>query len=106
MQKPVSTQCLYYRLGIRMATVAPVNIYIYWDNLNIFVESQNVAENEPNQIDIYRRVRIDLTNLLLLAHGSRHVRRIVAVDSVPPKLEPLWDKMRKGVQVEKMSSEQ
>ena len=80
----------------------PVHIYIYWDNSNLYVESQNVAEEmEGDSPDVRMRVRIDFANLLLLAHGNRQVKRIVAAGSIPPELTKLWDKMKQnGVEVE------
>ena len=70
----------------------PVHLYIYWDNSNIFVESQNVAEElEGDSPNVRYRVRIDFANLLLLAHGNRPVTRIVAAGSVPPELATLGE---------------
>ena len=77
-------------------------VYSTWDNSNIYVESQNVAEEmEGDSPDVRMRVRIDFANLLLLAHGNRQVKRIVAAGSIPPELTKLWDKMKQnGVEVE------
>ena len=59
-----------------------------------FVKSQHLAEVlEGDSPNVKYRVRIDFAKLLLLAHGNRAVKRIVAAGSIPPELTKLWDKM-------------
>ena len=46
------------------------NVFIYWDNSNIFISAQQVAI-EREGADARQRVRVHFRNLLALAHAGR-----------------------------------
>ena len=73
------------------------NVFIYWDNSNIFYEAQNVAEEVEGEVmDVRRRIRIDFHNLLYLARESRTLVRGVVAGSA------LWVAMEaEGVRVDR-----
>ena len=74
-------------------------VFIYWDNSNIFHEAQRLAEEVENSPDARFRVRINFDNLLRLAHGDCPVEKALAVGSVPPEMQQLWNRMEsKGVE--------
>ena len=75
-------------------------VFIYCDNSNIFHEAQRLAEEIENGPDARFRVHINFDNLLRLAHGDRPVEKALAVGSVPPEMQQLWNRMEsKGVEV-------
>ena len=59
-------------------------IFIYWDNSNIFIEAQNLADEMNHDSYARYRVRLHFENLLLLAHANRPVEKAYAVGSIPP----------------------
>ena len=75
-------------------------VFIYWDNSNIFIEAQRLAEERNEHVDARYRVRINFDNILRLAHADRPMRKAVAAGSVPPELRHLWNRMEnRGVEV-------
>ena len=75
-------------------------VFIYWDNSNIFVEAQRLAEERNEYIDARYRVRINFDNILRLAHADRPMRKAVAAGSVPPEMRNLWNRIENlGVEV-------
>ena len=48
-------------------------VFVYWDNSNIFHEAQRLADEEVP--DARYRVRIHFDNLLRLAHADRQLRK-------------------------------
>ena len=67
-------------------------VFVYWDNSNIFISAQAVAiEREGSQAR--SRVRLDFRNLLRLAQADRPIRHAVAVGSIPPELRHVWNRM-------------
>ena len=68
-------------------------VFIYWDNSNIFHEAQRLAEELEDGPDARFLVRINFDNLLRLAHGDRPMKKALAVGSVPPEMEQLWNRM-------------
>ena len=68
-------------------------VFIYWDNSNIFHEAQRRAEEVENGPDARFRVRVNFDNLLRLAHADRPVEKALAVGSVPPEMQQLWNRM-------------
>ena len=75
-------------------------VFIYWDNSNIFIGAQPLASEREQGPDASRRVRIDFTNMLRLAHADRPVIKAVAAGSVPPELEKVWAQLTsRGVEV-------
>ena len=76
------------------------NIFIYWDNSNIFHEAQRLAEERNNGPDARYRVRINFSNMLRLAHADRPVESAYAAGSVPPEMRQLWNRLEsQGVEV-------
>lgn len=74
-------------------------VFIYWDNSNIYISAQSVAE-EREGLGAKSRVRVDFKSLLRLAHADREIARAVAVGSIPPPLSHVWNSMEnKGVEV-------
>ncbi|MDD9855493.1 MAG: NYN domain-containing protein [Gammaproteobacteria bacterium] len=77
------------------------SVFIYWDNSNIFIEAQSLAKQREVSPHAHHRVRIQFENLLRLAHADRPIKRARAAGSVPPEMEPLWDKMKdQGIDVQ------
>ncbi len=75
-------------------------VFIYWDNSNIFIEAQRIAEERNEHVDARYRVRINFDNMLRLAHADRPMRRALAAGSVPPEMRNLWNRLaNEGVQV-------
>lgn len=67
-------------------------VFIYWDNSNIFISTQEAAaelEGEATR----SRVRIHFRNLLALAHAGRPIERAIAVGSIPPELRQVWNRL-------------
>ena len=76
-------------------------VFIYWDNSNIFLEAQRLAEERNSGPDARYRVRIDFTNMLRLAHADRPVEKAHAAGSVPPEMRQLWNRLEgQGVEVQ------
>lgn len=76
------------------------NVFIYWDNSNIFHEAQRLAEERDEGDGARYRVRINFENMLRLAHADRPLKKALAAGSVPPEMRHLWNRMeRKGVEV-------
>lgn len=76
------------------------NVFIYWDNSNIFHEAQRLAEEREEGEGARYRVRINFNNMLRLAHADRPLQKALAVGSVPPEMRQLWNRMEnKGVEV-------
>ena len=69
------------------------NVFIYWDNSNIFHEAQRFAESSNDGPDARYRVRINFDNMYRLAHADRPVKHAVAAGSVPPEMRQLWNRM-------------
>ncbi len=75
-------------------------VFIYWDNSNIFIEAQRLAEERNDHVDARFRVRIKFDNMLRLAHADRPLRKAMAAGSVPPELRQLWNWLeQQGVSV-------
>ena len=77
------------------------DVFIYWDNSNIFIEAQRLAEVRNDQVDARYRVRIHFENIYRLAHADRPVRKAIAAGSVPPELRQLWNRLANmGIRVD------
>ena len=73
--------------------------FIYWDDSNIFIGAKKVAAEREGG-NARQRVRIHFRNLLQLARAGREVEHAVAVGSIPPDLEEVWNGLeREGVAV-------
>ena len=68
-------------------------VFVYWDNSNIFHEMQRLAEELDEGPDARYRVRIHFDNLLRLAHADRPLRKAFAAGSIPPEMRSLWNRM-------------
>ena len=76
------------------------NVFIYWDNSNIFISAQQVAI-EREGADVRQRVRVHFRNLLALAHAGRDIEHAIAVGSIPPELRHVWNRLEnEGVGVQ------
>ena len=72
----------------------PNNVFVYWDNSNIFHEAQRLAEEHNVSTDArYSRVRIHFNNLLNLALANRTLQSAFAAGSIPPDLQNLWNRL-------------
>ena len=76
-------------------------VFIYWDNSNIVIEAQRLAEQREEEPDGRHRVRIAFENLLRLAQADRPLEKAYAAGSVPPEMYQLWNRMEAaGVKVD------
>ena len=77
------------------------SVFIYWDNSNIFIEAQRLAEEREEEPDARYRVRIHFDNMLRLAQADRSLERAYAAGSVPPEMRQLWNRIEAmGIRVE------
>ncbi len=75
-------------------------VFIYWDNSNIFHEAQRLAEEREEGPNARYLVRINFDNMLRLAQAGRPLRQAVAAGSVPPEMRQLWNRLENmGVDV-------
>ena len=69
------------------------------DNSNIFHEAQRLAQERREGPNARYRVRINVDNILRLAHADRPLKKALAAGSVPPEMRQLWNRMEsKGVE--------
>lgn len=68
-------------------------VFVYWDNSNIFVEAQRLAEELDEGPNARYRVRVNFDNLLRLAHADRPLKKAMAAGPVPPQLRQLWNRI-------------
>ncbi len=83
--------------------VSMKKVYIYWDNSNIFIEAQRLAEKQNGTPDARDRVRINFENLLNLARADRKIGRVIVAGSVVlPAMRQLWNRIEEtGAKVER-----
>lgn len=62
------------------------DVFLYWDNSNVFVEAQRLAEERDEGPNARYRVRINFDNLLRLAQADRPLKKAFAAGSVPPQM--------------------
>ena len=75
-------------------------IFLYWDNSNIFISAQHLAE-EREGWDASRRVRIHFPSMIRLARRERPIGRALVVGSVPPELRSVWNRLKaQGINVQ------
>ena len=75
-------------------------VFVYWDNSNIFLEAQRLADEREGTPGARHLVRIHFDGLLRLAQAGRPLAKAVAAGSVPPELRQLWNRMEgQGVDV-------
>ena len=58
-------------------------VFVYWDNSNVFHEAQRLAEEREGTPGARYLVRIHFENLLRLAEAARPLAKAVAAGSVP-----------------------
>ena len=76
------------------------DVFVYWDNSNIFHEAQRIAEEKEGTPGARYLIRIHFDNLMRLARGDRPLKKAVAAGSVPPEMQMLWNRMENsGVEV-------
>lgn len=76
------------------------DIFIYWDNSNIFHEAQRLAEERNGTPGARYLIRIHFERMMDLARAGRPVKRAVAAGSVPPEMRQLWNRLENsGVEV-------
>ncbi|HEU6436019.1 MAG TPA: NYN domain-containing protein [Nitratidesulfovibrio sp.] len=80
------------------------NVFIFWDNSNIFISAKQVAEARDGALQ-KDSCRINFTNLMNLAKAGRPVNAggSIVVGSVPPSLSELWTRMEAttGIRIER-----
>ena len=69
------------------------DVFIYWDNSNIFHEAQRLAEERNGTPGARYLIRIHFERMMDLAHAGRPVKRAVAAGSVPPEMRQLWNRL-------------
>lgn len=74
-------------------------VYLFWDNSNIFISAKSVAE-QRERWGAKQEVRVHFTNLFKLAIASRPVGKAIAVGSIPPEHQDLWDRMKQDTGIE------
>ena len=67
-------------------------VFIYWDNSNIYIEAQRLAQEKEGS-EVQYRMRIKFDSLFELAHAGRSVSSAYAAGSVPPQLSMLWNRL-------------
>ena len=76
------------------------DVFMYWDNSNIFIAARYLAAERNSGPNAYGRVRIHFANMLRLAHADRPVRKALAAGSIPPEQRLLWNRLaNEGVEV-------
>ena len=76
------------------------DVFIYWDNSNIFHEAQRLAEERNGTPGARYLIRIHFERMMDLARAGRQVKRAVAAGSVPPEMRQLWNRLENsGVEV-------
>ena len=77
------------------------SVFIYWDNSNVFLEAQRLAEERNEGRYARDRVRINFDNTLRLAQAGRPLERAFAAESIPPEMRQLWNRLESaGVEVQ------
>ena len=83
-------------------TVGTEQVFIYWDNSNIFINAQGAAAASEGEW-ARKRVRIHFKALLRLARAGRRLKKAVVAGSVPPETRTLWERLRaEGLEVEEL----
>jgi len=76
------------------------SIFLYWDNSNIFISAQDLAE-EREGWGARNRIRIHFPTMIRLARRQRPIGRALAVGSVPPQLRRVWNNLEaEGIEVQ------
>ena len=76
------------------------NVFVYWDNSNIFIGAQQVAAEREGDAARYR-IRLHFRHLLDLACAGREIEHAIAVGSIPPELRHVWNRLEnEGIMVQ------
>lgn len=76
------------------------NVFVYWDNSNIFYGAQRIAEEREGTPGARYLIRIHFDHMLRLAHADRPLEKALTAGSVPPELHQLWNSLEnQGVEV-------
>ena len=77
------------------------SVFIYWDNSNVFLEAQRLAEERNEGRYARDRVRINFDNTFRLARAGRPLKRAFAAGSIPPEMSQLWNRLENaGMEVQ------
>ena len=81
-------------------------IFLYWDNSNIFISAQDVAEEQEGW-GARSRVRIHFSAMIGLVRRQRPIGRALAVGwSVPPELRGVWNRLQaEGIEVQRFAGQ-
>ncbi len=72
-----------------------MDLFLFIDNSNLFIEMRRVAQLVFNyDDDLLRRVRVDYGNLLDYVRKDRELKQAVLVGSKPPPNDSLWARLR------------
>ena len=71
-------------------------VFVYWDNSNVFHEAQRLTEEREGTPGARYLIRIHFENLLRLAEAGRPLAKAVAAGSIPPEMQHLWNRMENG----------
>ena len=69
-------------------------VFVYWDNSNIFIGAQTLAEEREKSPDARYRARISFRAMLFLARAKRRVEKTVVAGSTPPAAREVWSELR------------
>lgn len=70
----------------------PINIHIFIDDSNLFIEGQRTAKmREPGDATARYRFRIDFGRMLSWIVGNRTLADVYLVGSRPPEVDTLWN---------------
>lgn len=77
-------------------------VYLFWDNSNIFISAQDVAERREGLMQRHA-VRLKFEHIYRLAAMGRQVVRTFVVGSIPPEVR-IWARLQEstGAQIELM----
>lgn len=80
----------------------PQDIYVFWDNSNVFIPAQDVASaREPGFSFDRRALQIHFENLMTLVRCGRRLAYGIAVGSLPGDMRSVWEKLKEaGLAVE------
>lgn len=88
----------YPRLSSNVGAAPVERVYIFWDNSNIFVSAQDVAERRDGVLQRHA-VRLQFDHLYYLAAMGRTVVRTFVVGSIPPEVR-VWARLQESTGAE------
>ncbi|PYV21030.1 MAG: hypothetical protein DMG27_21670 [Acidobacteria bacterium] len=72
-----------------------MDLFLFIDNSNLFIEMQRVAQLRFNYSDsLVRRVRVDYGRLLEYVKNDRDLKEAILVGSRPPPNDSLWARLK------------